>query len=67
MENVLTGLDNNFSDSDITDNDVLLPIASLFPANEIITKNYAPDTKPNFKLMYDFSDAGSLRKNRRKK
>jgi hypothetical protein len=44
----------NFSktESEDSDNEILLPINSIFPPNEIITKKYAPDVKPSFKLMY---------------
>lgn len=43
------------SDSEDSDNDVLLPVNSLFPPNEIISKKYAPDVKPAFRLMYALS------------
>lgn len=50
MENTLPRTDYA-SESDSYDNEVLLPIASMFPANEIVTKQYAADTRPNMKLM----------------
>ena len=53
MENTLENMDQ-MSESDSYDNEVLLPIASMFPANEIVTKQYAADTRPKIKLTYDY-------------
>lgn len=53
------------TDSDDNDNEVLLPISNLFPPNEIISKKYAPDVKPTFRLMYVYPHS-ALQKKRRK-
>jgi hypothetical protein len=55
------------TESDDCDNEVLLPISSLFPPNEIISKKYAPDVKPTFRLMYLLPHAAHHKKSRSEK
>lgn len=43
----------SFSRTESDNEEVLLPISTLFPPNELISKKYAPDVKPAFKLMYE--------------
>ena len=52
------------SDSEDSDNEVLLPINTLYPPNEIISKKYTPDVKPGFKLMYAYLDLDPNKRNR---
>ena len=65
MENHLSRADL-VSESDSIDNEVLLPIASLFPANELVTKKYTLDSKPAMKLMYLDTKAAWQKKKKEK-